>query len=508
MLITNTVRPKAKYTSNVLSHQAEWALVDALNGGTPMMRAAGRTYLPQDVKEYNERYETRLQRSVLDNFYSEAVDRGVDKIFTQDIRLIDQPGELKIFWNDVDAQGRDGTQFAKEVMKKAIDHGVSYILTDYTALPEGGFQNRAQELAAGGRPYWVSISAPQVVQLMSEIVGGQECLAVFKWETQVTYQDVAGDWHTTQEVRTFTRTSVDGLPGPVEFMIERMIEGVWELIDQGNLPSTILEIPVRAVYANRDGFMMGSPVFLSLAELNVQHYQKRSDIENILHIVNVPFLFGKGFDKPTADTANGRPIGNKVPMPGDDKPALEIDVHNAILSSKDTADIKWVEHTGAAVSIALDDIKRLEARMKELGSSLFTSAGGDASATEKAINAAEANARLKSMALALQDCLELCIVDLVRYMGITLPTSAKLEVNTTFSMDFVSDSTFPAVVSLFRAGLIGRDTVMAEAKRRNIIGLDVPTEPPASPAQVLPPESMSADETVTETGTVTSTSVI
>jgi hypothetical protein len=373
------------------------------------------------------------------------------------------------------------SQFCKETLENAMHHGVSFILTDYTALPEGGFANRAQELAAGGRPYWVNVTAPMVLAINSELMDGKEQLNLFKWENEVAVLDTDGiNYVATREVRTFRRTK----EGRVTFLVERLSKGDWIETSKGTLPSKLNSIPITCVYANRDGFYLGQPVFKALAELNVQHYQKRSDLENILHIANVPFLFGKGLSNPGPSTIDGRPAGAKPSRPAANtpEPTLEVDIHNAILTSNATADLGWVEHNGTAITCALDDIKRLEDRMRTLGAALFTSQQtGGTTATAHAINSAEANARLKSIALALQDCIEMALVYVSAYYAVELAPTSKLTVNTSYSIDFVADATYPLVQSLYDIGAIGWDVLIDEAKRRNILALDADVKQPNNP---------------------------
>lgn len=482
-------------TPAVAAQRTAWALVDTIQQGTTGMRLAGRTYLPQEPREKDPNYENRLARSTFDNFYSEAIGRAVDKVFARDITLKEQPTEVELWWQDVDSQGQDGTQFAKQVFHNAVHHGVTYILTDYPRLPQDQpFKNRAEELAAGRRPYWVNVLAPNVLAADSMKLGGTEKLYCFRFLERVYELDSDGlTLRTIDQLRQFKQTEAFG---PVEWTVFRadMSGKSWVVYDTGLLPSSITSIPVVPVYGNRTGFFLGLPALLSLAELNVQHWRKRSDLDNILHIANVPFLFGKGFGQQFDTTTGGK---NK---------AIDVDIQQAVMTANKDADLKWVEHTGQNIKSAMEDLKNLEDRMRDLGSTLFSSGGGfSTSATEKTINAAEANARLKSLALALQDALELALSFVKMWSGMP-DDSGTLEVNTSFSVDFVANETFQGVLTLFKMGLITKELVLQEAKRRNIIALeaDVSVLPPAAPTLVkdgIPQEG--AEPTGTEPKVVT-----
>lgn len=457
--------------------RAQWTTVDTILGGTQSMRRAGKTYLPQEKKEKDENYIARLNRSTFDNFYKEALDRAVDKVFSQDIQLKDVPNEMLIWSADADQQGRDLTQFSKEVFFYALHHGVSYVLTDYPRLPADGFMTRADELRAATRPYLVLIKAPQVLAAEYIDFGGVKKLGYFKYIEEVVETGEDGSSKKYSQIRSFKQESQGA---PVVFQVYRLDEvNGWELTDSGIM--SVDMVPVSVMYGKREGFYIGSPVQMQLADLNLQHWRKRSDLDNILHIANVPFLFGKGFGSET-DTSSGRKKG-----------AIEIDIQQAVMAATPNADLKWVEHTGSNIKTAMEDLANLEDRMRDVGSTLFSSGGGlVTSATEKAINAAEANARLKSLALGLKDCLEAVTYFVCQYLGV--PVTGNVEVNTSFATDYVSQETYAAVLTLYKMGIISWENVIAEAKRRNIIAMDAVVQPPVKPnlgkssdTEVVPP---------------------
>lgn len=477
----NTFNYVGSVSPLVASFRGQWLTVDTILGGTTAMRLAGKAYLPQEKKEKDENYTARLNRSTFDNYYKEALDRAVDKVFSQDIQLKDQSPEIVIWAQDVDQQGRDLTQFAKDIFFYGMHHGVTYVLTDYPRLPEEGFANRAEEMASGRRPYWVHIKAPQVLAVDYLDVGGTKRLGKFKYQEEV--YDLGDDGVTVEKFDQVREYFQETANGPVQCNVWRSEtvgrSGTWTLVFSGIL--SVDQVPVVPMYGNRQGFFLGSPVQMQLAELNLQHWRKRSDLDNILHIANVPFLFGKGFGAETNMT-QGKKAG-----------PIEVDIQQAVMANNKDAELKWVEHTGSNIRTAMDDLSNLEDRMRDVGSTLFSSGGGFmASATEKAINAAEANARLKSLALSLKDTLEFALYFVYQYSGLTQVGS--VEVNTSFATDYVSQETFAAVLTMYKMGLIDYETVIDEAKRRNIVAMDANIQLPLNPnigkssdAEVIPP---------------------
>jgi hypothetical protein len=448
-----------------------WQQVDALWSGTLGMRAAGKMYLPQEPEERDSDYMRRLNRTTLHNFYKNAIMSASARVFTRDPHLEAAPIELELFTNDVDNQGRNMAQFAKSALEDAMNHGVSYILVDYSRLPED-YVSLADEIAAGNRPYWISVPANNVLDARSEKFGGSERLAYFRYEEQVT--ELSSDLITHQtfrQVRIFRQFpagsmlpdgSITPTDTPVLFAVYRHIQGdIWKLMDSGTLVG-IDVIPVVPIYTNRIGFFIGKPPLQDLAELNIQHWQNSSDYHNILHVVTVPILFAKGLQGELDEDGNRKQI--------------TISPHQAVITANQDAEISWIEHTGDAVGTARQQLIDLEGKMEKLGLTLTSPTPGGVTATEHAISASESNSILKSMALNLQDALVMALGLTAEYMG-TSPL-VRVVVNTDYAVDYTSDTTMQNVIDMFTSGVIDKETVIAEGKRRNILDPTADIEPP------------------------------
>jgi hypothetical protein len=503
----------------------DWYLVDTIWGGTTTMRLARELYLPKEPLEAPSDYDRRLRRTTLHNYYKRTIQSGVAKIFTKDTYLeVGQDDDsddttanvaevsqlLTSFVADVDTQDRNISQFAKVVLEDAVNHGVSYILVDYASVPQD-YANLAEEQAAGNRPYWVSIPANTVLDARSEKFADGERLSFFKFIEQVT--ELSDDLVTTSvynQVRIYKQDParpvvVDQETGeiilpstqdsPVYFAVYRQsnnginssgssLSGQWNLLRWGTI--SVDAIPVLPAYTNKVGFFVGTPPLKDLAELNIEHWQKKSDINNVLHVATVPILFGKGF-KPELDDQVG----------GDKK--LEIAPNSIVTTSSQDADLRWVEHTGAAVNSARLDIKDLEARMESLGMVLTTIQNGGVSATANSINAAEANSLLKVYALSLQDTLNSALDFTCQYLNI--PNTARVVVNTDYAIDYTTNATMGDVLSAFNAGVIDKSTVIAEAKRRNVFDQAANIVPPTTNESLTPAVAVANSQDITTSDT-------
>lgn len=449
-----------------------WMQVDALWQGTIGMRAAGKLYLPQEPRESKEDYTRRLNRTTLHNFYKNAIMSAAARVFTRDPHLEDgTPLPIQVFAGDVDNQGRNLAQFAKSAFEDALNHGVSYILVDYDRLPDD-FVNLAEEQAANKRPYWVSIPANNVLDARSANFSGSERLALFRYEEQVS--ELASDSITHQtfrQVRIFRQFAKGELmpngerspqDSPVYFAVYRHHQGEnWVLVDSGVVKG-VTAIPIVPVYSNRVGFYVGKPPLQDLAELNIQHWQCSSDYHNILHVVTVPFLFTKGMKPEFDDDGNVK--------------ELTVSATQGVVASAPEADIKWIEHSGKSVESARQQLLDLESTMEKLGMTLTSPNPGGVTATEHALSASESNSMLKSFALNLQDSLNMALQLTAQYMGISA-SLVRVIVNTDYAVDYASDTSMQYVLQAEAQGVITKETVIAEGKRRNVFDPTADIEP-------------------------------
>lgn len=438
--------------------RALWRVVDSLWSGTAGMRVAGEAYLPRQPNELKPNYDRRIARSTLHNYYKSSIQSAIGKIFSKDVHVENASLGLTLILGDVDSQGQNLTQFAKSIGQDGANHGLSVILVDHTRVPQD-FTSLAEKLQSGARPYWVSIPATRILDARSADFGGSQRLSYFRYEEDVwepSSDGFSGSGY--RQVRIFRQD-----PGtPVMFAVyrEQHNSGQWVLQDAGVL--TISAIPVVPYYTNRTGFFMGRPPLQDLADVNVQHWQCLSDYQNSVHVATIPFLLTKGLKAQLDDEGNPKEI--------------TVDVNAGIVASNPEASVEWIEVSGAALSAARANIDSLCAEMEKLGTTLCSAVPGNVTATEKAVNAAEANTIIKDWAMSLQDAINGALAFTAEYLG-EPPVLA--QVNTEFAAEYADDTTFDGVLKAHEQGVIDAETVIAEGKRRNIFDPGADIEPAA-----------------------------
>ena len=461
--------------------RALWMQVDSLWEGTAAMRLAGETYLPKQPNETADNYKRRVARSTLHNYYKSSIQSAVGKVFAEDIHVETASAPLSLIIDDVDSQGQSLSQFAKSTLETAINHGVSFILVDHTRVPED-FDNLAAQQASGARPYWVSIPATKVLDARSGDFGGSQRPSYFRYEEDV-YEPSADGFSGAQfrQVRIFKQdpagtTQPDGTVSATDsnvmFAVYREVHGKqWELIDSGEIKG-IPAIPVVPVYTNRLGFFLGRPPLQDLADVNVQHWQCSSDYQNSVHVATIPFLLTKGLQAQMDADGNLK--------------QLSVDVNAGVVATDPNATVEWIEVSGAALKAARDNLDSLTAEMEKLGTTLCSQTPGGITATEKSVNSAEANSIVKTWALSLQDAINGALFFTSAYLGDAAPVTAK--VNTDFAMDYANDTTMQNVLDMFTANVIDAETVIAEAKRRNVLDHNADIAPPVQQVEPTPSE--------------------
>src|SRR5690606_4399760 len=165
-------------------------------GGTKAMRAAGRKLLPQYPGEEVDTYTQRLEQSTLLPAYRETVRNMTDRVFAEPMQLGDDvPQEIQGWCEDIDLAGNAINAWAVDWFETGLSHGICHALVEHPRAE--GVRTRAEEIAAGLRPYAVLIRPEQVLGWRNE--GG--ILAQFRYMEVVEEPDGEFGVNTVQQVR-------------------------------------------------------------------------------------------------------------------------------------------------------------------------------------------------------------------------------------------------------------------------------------------------------------------
>lgn len=416
-----------------------WELPEALIGGTRKMRKAREKWLPREPKEDLVAYENRLKRTALFNAYGRTVTTLCGLPFAYPVTIENIPQQLSYIIEDADSMGADITNLAYSLLKDQVHFGLTHILVDMPAI--AGEITYKEEIDYKVRPYFSHISPVNLFAWSYERVGGVTNLTEIRIKEYIVEKDGFGEKEYDQ-VRVVT---------PESFTIWRKVDKEWKQYGE-SIPNPLGFIPLVTIYGNQTGFMTGEPSMEDLAWLNLRHYQKVSDQDNIIHVASVPILFGSGFDEGEMDGASVGP-------------------NTLLTASRESADLKYVEHSGAAIGAAETSISRLEERMAASGADLIVRKSVDRqTATSRKIDQSESISLLQQMINALETGLQKA----VQYAGRWIDVEAKEVVfNVGDNLD-TNDASAPNLIDILTNYILEHegmtlDQAVNELRRRGIL---------------------------------------
>lgn len=397
-------------------------LIHDLMGGTRQMRQAGLKWLPREQAESWEAWRLRLNRTVLFNGLARTIQAMAGHTLCGEVRLNRADPKIVEICRNIDGQGVSLNGLATRMIQLLLRDGTAHLVVDQ---PE-----------EGGRPYVVLVEA-------AEVIGRRRC-GVQGQVDQVRIRQVVdqpqGDFAAArvEEVRVFE----DG-----KFSLWQEQDNTWAEVKNGDMG--IDRIPVATAEVGTPVRGVVRPPLIDLAWLNLAHWQSSSDQRHILHIARVPILFSRG-------------MGNL------DGP-MDIGPNRLIVADDPSADIKFVEHSGAAIAAGRQDLIDLEEKMAVMGLDLMAGRHAHPTATGKAIDRAHYNATLQSVADSLKDGLN----EMLRLLGLWLdvPESKIGEVILPELPESLSQNSSDAELLLKarQFGDLSRDDFLHEIERRGLL---------------------------------------
>lgn len=453
------VNERSKAVQNMA---VEWAMTEPLMGGTAAMRAAKDSLLPKWAKEDDETYDARIKSATLFPAFKRTVGVMAGKPFSKQLTIKDDvPAPIKeILETDVDRHKTNFHSWAADAFNHTLAHGVAGCLIDWpktvAATPDGAPPKTiAEEKAIGARPYLTFIRHEQVLGWQYKFVDGVSILTQLRI-LECVEQDDGGGFGTAEieQVRVIDAPPVKGGNCIWRIYQEKekpnSKEKSWEVIDNGVL--TIDEIPYVAFYGDRESdFMCGRSPLIDLAYLNIKHWQSQSDQDTILHVARVPVLVIIGAEE---DATKPITIGS-----------------SRVTYVPPECDMKYVEHTGQAISAGEASLTALQEQMIETGAELLVKQPGKRTATESANDAEGNKSELQMIVERFEDSLDQVLYFMAKWMKQSVP--GHVEVFKDFASWSLTDASTALITSWQQSGLITKRTAILELQRRGQLSADI-----------------------------------
>lgn len=438
--MTSSVRSES---AAVVEMAQPWPMIRALVGGTSAMRAAAEAFLPRWPNEEADSYKARRSVATLYPAFSRTAEVLAGKPFSKAIVLSDDmPERIREWSNDIDRQGHNLHAFAAGLMRDCMTYGVAGVFVDFP--PVDGFKNSHLEKQAGVRPYFTRYASGNILGWRTSRESGAERLIQLRLLEVVIEHEGAFGEKSIEQVRVLTpgawqtwRKSSAAIAG----------KDAWAIHEEG--ATTLSEIPFVFFYGEQTGFGTGKPPLIELAHQNVEHWQSASDQQTILHVARVPILTIVGADQDTAITV-GASSAVKLPL---------------------GADMRFVEHSGAAIEAGRVSLLDLEERMRQTGAELLVLKPGEVTATQVQSENEANRCALQRIAEAFEDALDQALQFMADWVGEA--TGGSIDLFKDYGAGSMSDASAQLLLQANQFGKISDETLVSEYKRRGILAPDL-----------------------------------
>ena len=414
---------------DVIDMMANWKIMAAVTNGTSFIQDRAEEYLPQEPREDDTAWQSRIDRSVLSPYTSRLIETAAGAILRKPIHIEGDDYWLE-FVKDVDGIGSSINEYARRALVSAITYGHSAILVDYPAAT--GAMTLAEERAQGRRPYFVHVDAPQIWGWRKET--GTNRL------TQVRIHD-----YELRPLNEFGEEQVEVMRVIYPGRYEEYVLGQETVELDGYGGYSLEQIPLVPIYTNRRGVLQSLPPLLDIANLNIAHYQRQSDLIHALHIAAMPTLVLEGWSQDSSEATIG--VNYALGMePG----------HKAY----------YVQSDATSFDAQMKELENLEMQMSTLGiTKLFGQKYVAESAESKRIDQAQSNSVLSLVSQELESALNQAFAFAAEYVGIEPP---EIHIDRDFDYYRLIGQDVAVLTQLNQLGKIS-DSMLLEILRRGEI---------------------------------------
>ena len=384
---TGAVVSESPFVRNLdsIAMMSDWGVMAAVTRGTNYIRDLSETYLPQEPREDDDAYTTRVDRSVLSPYTSRLIETAAGAILRKPIHVEGDPYWLELIQN-IDGLGSSINEYARRALVSSLTYGHSAILVDYPAAM--GARNLAEERALGRRPYFVHVDAPQIWGWRKE-AGTNRLLQVRIHDYDVRPLNEFGE-EQVEQMRVIY---------PGRYDLYTLGQEVVEFTESGDY--SLPEIPLVPIYSNRRGLLISQPPLLDIANLNITHYQRQADLIHALHIAAMPTLVLEGWDDTTGSATMG--VNYAIAMQPGNK-------------------AYYVQADATSFDAQMAELESLASQMSTLGvTKLFGQKFVAESAEAKRIDQAQSNSVLSIISQELESALNQAFAFAAQYVGLEPP---------------------------------------------------------------------------------------
>lgn len=329
-------------------------------------------FIPKEFKENPKAYAARLDRVAFDNRFTSAI-RSHAGLLSDFAITAEAPTSMIDAAQNIDLCGNSWHTFADGIDQLELRDGGAIVLVDYQ--PEDPQINTLYaQTKSGRRPYLVEIDRRNILNWAIADHNGRPVLD----------RVVIREAHLIPE----------GAFGVAEKILYRVLTpGYWQLweiiethgkyapaiVDEGE--TSLDEIPIVWYSFDNAGWFASDLPFAALARLNIEHFQKRSDLNEVLHKCNLPVPVRKGAQvNPATQRVADLTIGP-----------------NSVVDVPIDGDFKFAEPAGTAIASSMQDLGNLEAAMDRVALAFLSGGEVQRTATEVVLDSAQIQSAIRSL---------------------------------------------------------------------------------------------------------------
>ena len=445
-----------------------WNLLDTKGRGSEKSK-----YLHKEPAEPSTAYMERLHRSTYTPIFRDSI-RAYAGLLNR-FQLVDPPPSMRLAEQNIDLQGSSVYSFWNACDEYAIRDGGTFIMVDMP--PASGETNYLDEKKEGRRPYLIRIDRKDVINWSVEYIGGREYIRHATVRQLRSRPSEKGYGCIIEPIYLVMR------PGQVETYRLEKKDSKWVQVQERVVKTTLPIVPLVWYGASSSRFAQGDLPMNGLAELSIQHYQMRSDLQELLHKCAMPVPVRKG--------ATVGPDGRPAPL---------ILGPNSAVDLGETGDFNFAEPTGRSLERHQSEITHTEELMDRSGLN-FLYGASIKTATEASLRAAQISSQVSALIRNKVSSFVTVMRLWAVYAGerAALTAESGIQINDSLINRPIDPSGIAQMVNLFNARLLSRQTVLEELQRGGVLDPDLKVpmelerlnqelaEEPAPPTSVEPP---------------------
>jgi hypothetical protein len=378
------IMPSLEFVLDMYNGRSAWYRPNGYGTGLIIDAVKAIQYLPKEPDEKENDYVARLSRSYFQKFFKSAIQGFVG--YLSSFTLLENnihPSFLEHLEN-IDRKGNNLNAFLRKADIKSIRDKNCYVYIEFPKTPKVDSFAKQQELNL--TPYLILIDRRNLINWEFD----EDNTTLNSVTIKETYRSNVGRYGS--EVKTRYRIVYRGY-----YEVWEIIEKQPVLVDSGNISIPYIPLVPYSVFLDEDDVFLGEPPLYDLAELNLKHYQKTSEKDEVMHQCNIPLL---NLNPRTPTSTLGK-LSNANPP--EEPPSVSIGAKTCLWN----VDAKFVEPSGSAIASTQSDIEKLELAIEKQTLN-FISWGNQVQRTATEIQGASApiQANLTSIAKAKESAVQ------------------------------------------------------------------------------------------------------